>query len=119
MGSPRANKLVELSDAALADKFGDADLRKNKLDGDLKALKEEFDRRQLKFAEGARWTLTKDIEPTTRFDAKAAKAALGAKAKQFEIDSTRTKWIVRAVAAEKEARVAGAIIGAVMTEPAP
>lgn len=97
MAQLKPEKLAALSDGELADRFGDLDARRDRLGEELKPLKEEFDRRKLDFAKGARWKVTKDIQSITRFDAKAAKAALGKKAAEFEKPGTRTEWIVREV----------------------
>jgi hypothetical protein len=92
-------KLTEISDAELADKFGDLDAKQDKLAEDMKALREEYERRGLTFAQGERWKVTKDKEPNRRFDSEGAKAALGARAAEFYKDGFRTKWLVRAVEA--------------------
>ncbi len=93
----RGRKLDELSDGELADKFGDIDAKRDKLGEELKPLKEEFDRRKLDHAKGARWKITKHVAPIERFDTKAAKAALGKDAAKYVKPGTRTEWIVREV----------------------
>jgi len=92
-------KLDELSDGELADRFGEIDVKRDKLVDELKPLKEEFERRKLDFAKGEKWKLTKDVQPITRFDTKAAKTALGKDAAKYEKPGTRTEWVVRPVEA--------------------
>ena len=95
----KRKSLDALSDAELADAFGDLDARRDKLGEQLKPIKDEFDRRKLDHARGERWKVTKDVKAITRFDTKAAKAALGKEAAKYEMAATRTEWIVREVEA--------------------
>lgn len=98
MSEPRRNKLEGLTDGELADKFGDVKARGERAEDELTACKVEFDRRQLDFAKGARFKVTKDEQTQNRLDTKALRAALGdAAIKKFEKESTRTMYLVRAL----------------------
>ena len=92
-------KLDELSDGELADKFGDVKDRAEGADELMKALKVEFDRRQLDFAKGERFKVTKDVSTQNRIDTKALREDLGAAAKKYEKEQTRTVYLVRPVEA--------------------
>ena len=90
-------KLDELSDGELADTFGDTKDRAEGADERMKALKAEFDRRNLDFAKGERFKVTKDVSTQNRIDTRALRDDLGAAAKKYEREQTRTVYLVRPV----------------------
>ena len=90
-------KLDELSDGELADRWGAMKDREDDAGETIKALKEEFERRGLQLALGAKFRVIKDVTSQTRFDVALARAGLGAEAKKYEKTASRTQYLVRPV----------------------
>ena len=96
----RAIRLEDLSEAELADRFGDVKAKGEAAEKATEALKAEFDRRKLDYARGLRFRVTKDTSTQQRFDVAAARQALGAEALKYLKSQSRTSWLVRPIEAE-------------------
>lgn len=89
-------KIGELSDAELADEIGKADGKKGAAEEVYADLKAEFDRRGLTFVEGTKFSVFKNVQEISRFDASAARRDLGAEGeKKYLRDGMRTTYIVK------------------------
>ena len=100
MSRARAVSLEDLSEAELADRWGDVKAKGETAEQAIEALKAEFDRRKLDYARGLRFRVTKDTSVQQRFDVAAARTALGAEAAKYLKPQSRTSWLVRPIEAE-------------------
>jgi hypothetical protein len=79
-----------LSNEALADAIGHADLAFKAHEAEVKALKDEFKNRGLLTVAGEHFTVTRSDQISSRLDVAAAKAFLGDAWRRFETASITT-----------------------------
>jgi hypothetical protein len=84
------SKFHNLSNEALADAIGNADLALKAHEAECKALKEEFKARGLLTAAGEHFTVTRSDQVSSRLDTAAVKAFLGDACRKFEAASIST-----------------------------
>jgi hypothetical protein len=84
------SKFHNLSNEALADAIGSADLALKAHEAECKALKEEFKARGLLTAAGEHFTVTRSDQVSSRLDTAAVKAFLGDACRKFEAASIST-----------------------------
>jgi hypothetical protein len=101
MRQPKAADLKSLSDAEIADGWGDAKFAADKFYARIEPFKAEFEARGLDQARGDRWRVTKDVTVQNRFDVEAARADLGDAAAKYVKPQKRTAFQVRAIEALK------------------
>jgi hypothetical protein len=90
------NRFHNLGHEALADAIGSADLTLKAHEAEVKALKDEFKARGLITVTGARFTVTRSDQVSSRFDISAAKAALGEAWRKFEAATIVTVLRIKA-----------------------
>jgi hypothetical protein len=93
---PTTSKFDNISDEMLADAIGHADLIVKAAEAELQALKNEFRRRGVISAVGARYTITRSDQVSSRLDVTAVKAFLGDAWRKFEAASIVTVLRVKA-----------------------
>jgi hypothetical protein len=91
------NRFHNLSDQALADALGDADLALKAHEAEVKALKDEFKARGLLASAGERFTVTRSDQVSSRLEVAAVKAFLGDAWRKFEATSITTVICIKAV----------------------
>jgi hypothetical protein len=84
------NRFHNLSNEALADAPGEADLALKAHEAEVKALKEEFKVRGLLTAAGERFTVTRSDQVSSRLDVAAVKTFLGDSWRRFETATITT-----------------------------
>jgi hypothetical protein len=98
------NRFHNLSNEALADAIGNADLALKAHEAEVKALKDEFKTRGLLIAAGEHFTVTRSDQVSSRLDVAAVKAFLGDSWRKFETASITT--VVRIKASQRLAHAA-------------
>jgi hypothetical protein len=91
------NRFHNLSNEALADALGGADLALKAHEVEVKALKDEFKSRGLLTAAGEHFTVTRSDQVSSRLDVAAVKAFLGDAWRKFEATSITTVIRIKAV----------------------
>jgi hypothetical protein len=84
------SKFHNLSNEALADAIGNADLALKAHEAECKALKEEFKARGILTAAGERFSVTRSDQISSRLDTAAVKAFLGDACRKFETANITT-----------------------------
>jgi hypothetical protein len=84
------SKFHNLSNEALADAIGNADLAFKAHEAECKALKDEFKARGVLSAAGDRFTVTRSDQVSSRLDLSAVKAFLGEACRKFETANITT-----------------------------
>jgi hypothetical protein len=98
------NRFHNLSNEALADAIGNADLALKAHEAEVKALRDEFKTRGLLIAAGDHFTVTRSDQVSSRLDVAAVKAFLGDSWRKFETASITT--VVRIKASQRLAHAA-------------
>jgi hypothetical protein len=93
-----------LSNEALADAIGNADLALKAHEAVVKALKDEFKNRRLLTVAGEHFTVTRSDQVSSRLDTIAVKAFLGDAWRRFETTSITT--VIRIKATQRLATAA-------------
>ena len=91
------SRFHNLSNEALADAIGSADLALKAHEAEVKALKEEFKHRGLLTAAGEHFTVTRSDQISSRLDVAAVKQFLGDAWRRFETTSITTVIRIKAV----------------------
>ena len=86
-----------MSDAALADEIGKYDSIVKAHDETLKTYKEEFKRRGLTAVRGGAFVVTASESTSKRLDSKKLREALGDALEGYEVESTSTRILVKAI----------------------
>jgi hypothetical protein len=89
-------KFNNITDEMLADAIGHADLIVKAAEAELQALKDEFRRRGVLSAVGARYTVTRSDQAWSGFDIAAVKMFLGDAWRKFETAQIVTFLRIRA-----------------------
>jgi hypothetical protein len=84
------SKFHNLSNEALADAIGHADLALKAHEAECKALKDEFKARGAHTAAGERFTVTRSDQVSSRLDVNAVKQFLGDACRKFETANITT-----------------------------
>ena len=84
------SKFHNLSNEALADAIGNADLPLKAHEAECKALKDEFKSRDILTAAGEHFAVTRSDQVSNRLDLSAVKAFLGDACRKFETASITT-----------------------------
>jgi hypothetical protein len=91
------NALEKLTDAQLADRWGAAKAELKDSEQEIEAFKDEFERRELKIAEGRKFIVLKEVGSQTRLNSKAVKAEMGVQwYKERSVESPRVEYHVTA-----------------------
>jgi hypothetical protein len=98
------SRFHNLSNEALADALGDADLALKAHEAEVKALKDEFKNRGLLTAAGEQFAVTRSDQVSSRLDVAAVKAFLGDAWRKFETTSITT--VIRIKASQRLAHAA-------------
>ena len=98
------NRFHNLSNEALADAIGHADLALKAHEAEVKALKDEFKNRGLLTAAGEHFTVTRSDQVSSRLDVAAVKAFLGDAWRRFETANITT--VIRIKASQRLAHAA-------------
>jgi hypothetical protein len=98
------NRFHNISNEALADAIGQADLALKAYEAEVKALKDEFKSRGLLTATGERFSVTRSDHVNCRLDVAAVKQFLGDAWRKFETASITT--VIRIKAAQRLAAAA-------------
>ena len=93
------SRFHNLSNEALADAIGNADLALKAHEIEVQALKREFKSRGLLTAMGERFTVTRSDQVSSRLDVGAVKAFLGESWRRFEASTIST--VIRVKAAQR------------------
>jgi hypothetical protein len=98
------SRFHNLSNEALADAIGQADLALKAHDAEVRALKDEFKNRGLLTTAGERFTVTRSDQVSTRLDVAAVKQFLGDAWRRFE--AARITTVIRIRATQRLASTA-------------
>ena len=98
------SRFHNLSNEALADALGDADLALKAHETECKALKDEFKARGLLTATGEHFTITRSDQVSSRLDVAAVKQFLGDAWRKFETANITT--VIRINATQRLAHAA-------------
>jgi hypothetical protein len=90
------NRFHNVSNEALADAIGNADLALKAHEAEVKALKDEFKSRGLLTAAGERFAVTRSDQVSSRLDVGAVKQFLGDAWRKFETASITTVLRIKA-----------------------
>jgi len=94
--NPAYNRFHNLSNEALVDTIGNADLALKAHEAEVKALKDEFKNRGLLTVAGEHFTVTRSDQISGRLDVAAVKQHLGDAWRRFETTSIVTVVRIRA-----------------------
>jgi hypothetical protein len=90
------NRFHNLSNEALADAIGNADLALKVHEAEVKALKEEFKQRGILTAAGEHFTVTRSDQVSSRLDVAAVKQSVGDAWRRFETANITTLICIKA-----------------------
>jgi hypothetical protein len=102
--TPAYSRFHNLSNEALADALGDADLALKAHEAECKALKDEFKSRGLLTAAGEHFTITRSDQVSSRLDVAAVKQFHGDAWRRFETANITT--VIRIKATQRLAHAA-------------
>ena len=98
---------VALNSGEIADRWGMLKVRADKIADEIKALKAEFDRRELLSARGLKFSVVKVVEPTLRLNIEAIRSEMGAAwCEARERPSTRVTYkVILRTPTQKRSRI--------------